>query len=243
MATLLPLRIGLAVIALLSLAAPAYAAATFERSDADFGGGSIKVEVPPPAPPPPGSPAPAPAFDTTTFRWTHSPGLFFFPDPAGGNTVTSQPGGVPGVVTIVRLDAGLFEFGGIEYAYSTLDTFLGDEALLVQGLLEGSVIANALFIQSVSNSGVFSSFGPGALAGIKVDELRFGLDTVRTVFDEEGSGRRGQFSSSIRNVSFAESGPLSLSPAPIPEPATWALMIGGFGMVGYALRRRAAPVA
>lgn len=26
---------------------------------------------------------------------------------------------------------------------------------------------------------------------------------------------------------------------PIPEPATWALMIAGFGMVGFALRRRA----
>ena len=27
-------------------------------------------------------------------------------------------------------------------------------------------------------------------------------------------------------------------PAPVPEPASWALMIGGFGMVGGALRRR-----
>jgi hypothetical protein len=29
-------------------------------------------------------------------------------------------------------------------------------------------------------------------------------------------------------------------PVPVPEPATWALMIGGFGLVGSALRRRAA---
>lgn len=33
------------------------------------------------------------------------------------------------------------------------------------------------------------------------------------------------------------------SPAPVPEPATWAMMIGGFGIVGSALRRRRALVA
>ena len=31
--------------------------------------------------------------------------------------------------------------------------------------------------------------------------------------------------------------------AAVPEPATWAMMIGGFGLVGVALRRRAAVTA
>lgn len=30
--------------------------------------------------------------------------------------------------------------------------------------------------------------------------------------------------------------------APVPEPATWALMFAGFGMVGFAMRRRNAKV-
>ncbi|WP_367255337.1 PEPxxWA-CTERM sorting domain-containing protein [uncultured Phenylobacterium sp.] len=30
------------------------------------------------------------------------------------------------------------------------------------------------------------------------------------------------------------------APAAVPEPATWALMIGGFGMAGAMLRRRKA---
>lgn len=31
--------------------------------------------------------------------------------------------------------------------------------------------------------------------------------------------------------------------APVPEPASWAMMIGGFGFVGAAMRRRTARVA
>ncbi|MBW6527634.1 PEPxxWA-CTERM sorting domain-containing protein [Sphingomonas sp. RHCKR7] len=30
--------------------------------------------------------------------------------------------------------------------------------------------------------------------------------------------------------------------APVPEPATWAMMILGFGAVGYTMRRRTARV-
>jgi len=35
----------------------------------------------------------------------------------------------------------------------------------------------------------------------------------------------------------------NVTAAAVPEPATWALMLAGFGMVGYALRRRRAAVA
>ncbi|MBM6577628.1 PEP-CTERM sorting domain-containing protein [Microvirga sp. SRT01] len=37
-------------------------------------------------------------------------------------------------------------------------------------------------------------------------------------------------------------GNLSFTPGAVPEPAAWALMIGGFGMVGGTLRRRRARV-
>jgi len=35
----------------------------------------------------------------------------------------------------------------------------------------------------------------------------------------------------------------AVAPGGVPEPATWALMIGGCGMAGTALRRRRAPAA
>jgi hypothetical protein len=31
---------------------------------------------------------------------------------------------------------------------------------------------------------------------------------------------------------------IALSPAPVPEPATWAMMLAGFGLVGFGLRSR-----
>ncbi len=39
------------------------------------------------------------------------------------------------------------------------------------------------------------------------------------------------------------SGPELLASPPVPEPATWAMMIMGFGLVGFAMRRRATAVS
>lgn len=46
-----------------------------------------------------------------------------------------------------------------------------------------------------------------------------------------------QGNTQINNVKFAGD-LLTISPPPVPEPATWALMIAGFGMAGAMLRRR-----
>ena len=42
----------------------------------------------------------------------------------------------------------------------------------------------------------------------------------------------------LGNVQFASAGD-----AVVPEPASWALMIAGFGLTGFAMRRRAAAIA
>lgn len=36
---------------------------------------------------------------------------------------------------------------------------------------------------------------------------------------------------------------IRVSPAVVPEPATWAMLIAGFGMIGAAMRRRNRPLA
>jgi len=45
----------------------------------------------------------------------------------------------------------------------------------------------------------------------------------------------------LGHIAYEEATPLPGGGA-VPEPATWAMMIAGFGMVGYALRRRVARV-
>jgi len=63
------------------------------------------------------------------------------------------------------------------------------------------------------------------------------------------SGASPSFSSTLgssgRNTSFSGSGSFASDPAPlvvggVPEPASWAMMLGGFGLLGLSLRTRKA---
>lgn len=36
---------------------------------------------------------------------------------------------------------------------------------------------------------------------------------------------------------------IAVGPSVVPEPATWTLLVGGFGLVGHRMRRRRARVA
>jgi hypothetical protein len=58
-----------------------------------------------------------------------------------------------------------------------------------------------------------------------------------------GSGWNGFYSGGVDNITYdfgaAGSGSFNFEVAAgVPEPATWAMMIGGFGLIGAAARRR-----
>jgi hypothetical protein len=61
-----------------------------------------------------------------------------------------------------------------------------------------------------------------------------------------GSGWNGNFAGAVDNVAFNfgnTSADFNFAVAAVPEPATWAMMIGGFGFIGGALRARRRSVA
>ena len=62
--------------------------------------------------------------------------------------------------------------------------------------------------------------------------------------DEAVAAYGKPFASRDELLYFREHGSLPGSDVgAVPEPATWAMMIGGFGLVGAAMRRRAAATA
>lgn len=74
-----------------------------------------------------------------------------------------------------------------------------------------------------ASSGVVRDLQPGA-AGQKVGNLWM----VASSFINQ-DGKKDAFKFDDLTVSYID---------PLPEPGSWALMLGGFGMVGFALRRR-----
>ncbi|WP_243445738.1 PEPxxWA-CTERM sorting domain-containing protein [Polymorphobacter arshaanensis] len=96
-------------------------------------------------------------------------------------------------------------------------------------------IGYSVFGDPVRSGGIINSIMVGGdspfltapLSGIPVAGIAFNTLTplLAPTFDSD-TGQLGVF-----------------LPAPVPEPASWALMIGGFGMVGATLRRRRAAFA
>jgi hypothetical protein len=106
-----------------------------------------------------------------------------------------------------------------------------DQVIAVQNTGAASLGANVLTTTLSSDS--FSLVAPSALltgtAGVTDPrDFRFSF------WSRTGLGNNNQ------NADFA---PDNATVASVPEPASWAMMIGGFGLVGAAARRRRAAAA
>ena len=91
-----------------------------------------------------------------------------------------------------------------------------------------------------SNAGVFSIYGTLAFSNGALTSSYYEFIFNQTKIDNStGSSHTRQVSGNVTNASAVVNlNGVQVTLVPVPEPATWAMMVAGFGLVGFALRSR-----
>lgn len=96
-------------------------------------------------------------------------------------------------------------------------------------------------ISSIGRGSTNIDFTSVKLNGVNYDIVSTGFSEIRQILLQPVSaGLQTITVSGVAGKSASYDGVLAFESA-VPEPATWALMIFGFGMAGSAMRRRPAP--
>lgn len=153
-------------------------------------------------------------------------------DAGGGGNFANEPSGdtimffLDANNAILNFSAGFDTGFSFFYTSSTAATVNVFDGINGTGTLLGSLNLMAQHTQNCGGdpSGTFCNFTAVGVsfAGI-ARSIDFGGTANQTGFD---------------NITFGSATPGNA----IPEPATWAMMIGGFGLVGGAMRRRASRI-
>lgn len=165
------------------------------------------------------------------------------------NTIATQNGNTLNQTNLV----GNFSF------ISTADIVIGARTFLAgSNLLTGTFNNTLLSGTRGTNSAGISGSTPGAVITYTSDFMDFSgtnqrnfsmnLTSVNPFLNTASSPvNTGTPTSAINTFRAVAGGSFSSDPAPVvtavPEPGTWALMIAGMGMVGFARRRRQITVA
>ena len=124
-------------------------------------------------------------------------------------------------ITISKVGGGSFTFNSIDLT----DAYNGQTPRL----------SYALAYSYVDGGGTHSgSFGLDSTPGLQTFTVNLTGVTSFTMFTGDTNNNLGP-GIQLDNVRFDES---LTQPGGVPEPSAWALMIGGFGLAGAALRRR-----
>ena len=108
---------------------------------------------------------------------------------------------------------------------------VGSTATLVSGIIDAATDVDFSHVYLTGPGGFSMDFAnTGSDADEKLSLLDLFLD-ANTTYTIHIEGERGTASSFQGNVNFVAAAP------PVPEPATWAMMMLGFGAIGWQLRR------
>ncbi len=190
-------------------------------------------------------------FDTNADGWTHAPGG----DP--DTTVTySATGGNPGG-DIVLSDAG----EGANDFFNAPAKYLGNDSVYLNGTFSFQLMDNSS-IDDLSASLTFTdgagdtlahalpAFSAGSYVSFSFTLNQNGGWTYTPASGTGSPATQAEFQAVLANVSSlfvpgdfhsgAELTSLDNVALSVPEPSTWAAVVGGAGLLGLALHRRAA---
>jgi hypothetical protein len=189
-----------------------------------------------------------------------SPGAFG-PDsnPAVNVTPAFGPLAAGGELGANYIDFGVdFTHGGVEGFFDDGDVneFCGINANGVCDLLtgvDGRIVALGTLNSATSNF-IFVEAGFAAPGTLLLEAFDSGNNLIGSAFNTAavGPNNRSVFFISTPGIAFFSLtgtdtfgvAQISIDPrsAGVPEPATWTMLIGGFGAVGFAARRRRAAL-
>lgn len=192
----------------------------------------------------------ASAASATTFMGSTT-GCFGTPCPTGTSptTFTGTPvgSGTGGVLTFTSGTFNVTDSGGIAPIGSGIpptDT-LGFFSL-VGGT--GQSTFNTPFTLFVTFTAPAGTAGPGTfmstITGSVTDGTAGGVDIDFDNTPHLFTSAAGPFTLAVRDLSVTNGGlntPITGTIRAVPEPATWAMMLLGFGAIGFAMRRRRQP--
>lgn len=115
--------------------------------------------------------------------------------------------------------------GGFSGSVDFNNTLSGLYSIIVGTSTPGATITNVTLAGIMGSTGSFSTIGSSNSLSLLVPSLAAG--DYRVSFSGNAPANGG-----------VATGNLTFQPASVPEPATWAMMLVGFGAMGFAARRR-----
>lgn len=187
----------------------------------------------------------------TTANAVTTVSIYYDQPAAAGNATIAQAATLTANATVTVGAINFADAPGNNSAISTIGAFLNNPAGLAASAATHT-LNNTYFLftgQTYLKAGVNSFVVPHD------DGLELAIAGIGTVLSQPGPTSEQDTPFSVTapkaglytfNLAYGETagGPAVLrfdvngSPAGVPEPATWALLMTGFGMVGFAMRRR-----